>query len=147
MSTGQLRLHPRVLATRELLTNGREKLRQQYVSGSPGIQLGFFLTDLIDKVVLDIHALALEDHPQLDRLLDGTAIVAHSGYGRRDNAPYSDVDLMLLHSNAVASLIPEFASRVVQNLSPMLELIWASAFVRHNRRTSSPCQTLLFVRR
>lgn len=119
MSSAQLRLHPRILATRKLLAEGREKLRQQYESGSPGIQLGFFLTELIDKVVLDIHDLALEGHAERERLLEGHALVAHSGYGRRDNAPYSDVDLMLLHSSSVDPLIPEFARALVQNLSDL----------------------------
>lgn len=117
MGASQLRLHPRVLAARTYLAEGREKLRAQFDSGSPGIQLGFFLCDLLDKVVLDIFHAALEDHHDGEALRDGVSLVAHSGYGRRDNAPYSDVDLMLLHSPAVNPLIPEFASRLVQDLS------------------------------
>lgn len=117
MSTSQLRLHPRVLAARTYLADGREKLRGQFDAGSPGIQLGFFLCDLLDKVVLEIFHAALEDHPDRSTLEEGVALVAHSGYGRRDNAPYSDVDLMLLHSPSVNALIPEFAARLVQDLS------------------------------
>jgi len=117
MSTSQLRLHPRVLAARTDLAEGLEKLRGQFGAGSPGIQLGFFLCDLLDKVVLDIFRAALEDHQDRAALEEGVALVAHSGYGRRDNAPYSDVDLMLMHSPSVNALIPEFAARLVQDLS------------------------------
>ena len=117
MSSSQLRLHPQVLAARKLLADGREKLRQQFDSGSPGIQLGFFLTDVFDKVVFTIAEAAINEQPQSDRLREEIVLVAHSGYGRRDNAPYSDLDLMLLHSNSVTNLIPPLASRLVQDLS------------------------------
>lgn len=117
MSTAGLRLDPRILAARETLADGRLKLQQQYEAGSPGIQLGFFLTEIFDEVVLSLYESALEQQPQRKRLSEGVALVAHSGYGRRDNAPFSDLDLMLLHSNRVASLIPEFAATLVQNLS------------------------------
>ena len=100
-----------------MLAEGREKLRHQFESGSPGIQLGFYLTDLLDSVVLKIAEAAVDDDADRLTLLDGIALVAHSGYGRRDNAPYSDVDLMLLHSPSVSALIPPFAGRLVQDLS------------------------------
>ncbi len=117
MNTAGLRLEPQVLAARKILAEGREKLQLQYDAGSPGIQLGFFLTDVFDEVVLGIFDAAVAAHPYRERLSDGIAIVAHSGYGRRDNAPHSDLDLMLLHSPGVASLIPELAGRLVQDLS------------------------------
>ena len=112
-----VRLHPRVLATRQLLADGRDKLRKQYEAGSPGIQLGFYLTDLLDQAVLQVFEALVEDHARRAELLDGIALVAHSGYGRRDNAPYSDVDLMLLHAPKVTPMIPEVAGRLVQDLS------------------------------
>lgn len=112
-----VRLHSRVLTARQLLADGRDKLRKQYEAGSPGIQLGFFLTDLLDEAVLQVFDALVEAHPEREKLIDGIALVAHSGYGRRDNAPYSDVDLMLLHATRVTSLIPDVAARLVQDLS------------------------------
>ena len=110
-------LHPRVLATRELLSEGREKLRNQYEAGVPGIQLGFYLTDLQDKAILAIYEEIVSEHSHAEKVRNEFTLVAHSGYGRRDNAPYSDIDLMLLHSPAVSSLVPEIAGRIVQDLS------------------------------
>lgn len=119
MSISQLRLHPRVLEARTYLAEGLDKLRVQFESGSPGIQLGFFLCDVLDKVVLDIYEAALEDHPRRAALRECTSLVAHSGFGRRDNAPYSDVDLMLLHSPSVNTIIADFAARLVQDYSDL----------------------------
>ena len=89
------RLRPAVLAARERLAEGREKLKEQHNQGSPGIQVCARLSDMLDEVVLRIYRSALEDTGNAD--LEGeVALVPNGGYGRRDVAPYSDVDLMLL---------------------------------------------------
>ena len=117
MSSPQVRLDPQILDARQQLADGRQKLQQQFDLGSPGIQLGFFLTDLMDKMVIGLFQAALESHPHSARLQNDVALVAHSGYGRRDNAPWSDIDVMLLHRPGVQAMIPAFAGRLVQDLS------------------------------
>ena len=112
----ELRLHRRVLEARQLLIEGREKLRRQHNSGSPGIQLGSYLTDLQDGVVLGIFEAALADLAD-EQLNNNLTLVAHGGYGRRDAAPFSDVDVMLLHHPRVKSRIPEVAGRLVKDLT------------------------------
>jgi [protein-PII] uridylyltransferase len=44
------------------------------------------------------------------------AIVAHGGYGRRDVAPYSDVDLMVLHRPSSAARLFPLAERLVRDV-------------------------------
>lgn len=117
--TPGFRFRPSVLAARERLATGREKLHQQHLSGAPGIQLCAHVTDLLDAVVLDIYESALadldEDGPR--GLNDSVVLVAFGGYGRRDASPFSDVDLMLLHTPATTSRISELARRLVVDLS------------------------------
>ena len=44
-------------------------------------------------------------------------MVPHGGYGRRDVAPYSDVDLMLLHHPRAGHAVSELAKRLVTDIS------------------------------
>ena len=106
---------PVVLAAREKLKTGREKLKNQHRRGSPGIQVSGYLTDLVDSVVLDVYRTALAEvaTPALE---PHVALVAHGGYGRRDMAPYSDVDLMLLHTADAESEAQAVARRLTQDI-------------------------------
>ncbi len=98
MSTG-LRLRPAVFTAREQLASGRAKLREQHDRGSPGIQVSLHLTDLLDTVVLGLYAASLADSDTQDMEAE-MALVPIGGFGRRDVAPFSDVDLMLLATPA-----------------------------------------------
>jgi [protein-PII] uridylyltransferase len=103
------RISPAVLAARDKLARGRERLRGQHDAGSLGVQVSLQLTQLFDEVLLDLYQWALaelwESHGV--SLVGQVALVAHGGFGRADIAPYSDVDLMLLHaSTKESSLTP-----------------------------------------
>jgi [protein-PII] uridylyltransferase len=50
-------------------------------------------------------------------LLENITLVPHGGYGRRDVAPFSDVDLMLLHHRSVTHYIPDIAGRMIADIS------------------------------
>src|SRR5438105_8092120 len=113
----QLKLRPGVIAAKEWLAAERRKLREQHESGSPGIQVCAHLTEMLDKVVLSLYETALADFPeQAPRYRDEVALVALGGYGRGDVAPYSDIDLMILHSPAIGSLIERLAKRLMHDL-------------------------------
>ncbi|MFT7640588.1 MAG: [protein-PII] uridylyltransferase [Pirellulaceae bacterium] len=91
-------LHPNILLIRNKLTQGRERLRAQHDAGSPGIQVCTRMADLNDTLILEIYENAIKELGQRGKELEGNiALVPHGGFGRRDVAPYSDVDLMLLH--------------------------------------------------
>ncbi len=109
---------PPVNAAREQLAEGRRRIHEQHDAGSPGIQVCAALTELLDEVVLEVYNAALaelapeEDHP----LRTDVALVAHGGYGRRDVAPYSDVDLMILHSRQVYREVAPLAKRLLHDV-------------------------------
>lgn len=106
-------LPPAVIHARKRLNDGRLKLRAQHDSGSPSLQVCVRLTDLVDSIVLDLFNAVIEAAvPQ--KLKGRYAVVAHGGYGRRDLAPYSDVDLMLIHLAEHTSEAAELAKPLSQ---------------------------------
>jgi [protein-PII] uridylyltransferase len=116
---------PSVLASRERLATQREQICEQHRAGSPGIQVCTRLAALLDAVVLDLYESAIADlwPNNSNQIRSEVALVAHGGFGRRDVAPYSDVDLLILHSPGTDELVAPLASRLLRDLSDVrLEL-------------------------
>ena len=93
-------LRPLVVDVKRRLAEGRERIRARHAKGSPGIQVCRAMTELYDELVLELYHAALADLDEQgpQGLESICAVVAHGGTGRCDLAPYSDVDLMLLHA-------------------------------------------------
>ena len=117
-SPGRPHIRQVALDARERLSHGREKLQQQHEAGSPGIQVSNKLTTLFDEIVVDVFeaTLAEMDKALADRLRANVALVPNGGFGRRDSAPYSDIDLMLLYHRSVKSDIQQLSGRLITDL-------------------------------
>ncbi|HEX5106477.1 MAG TPA: HD domain-containing protein, partial [Pirellulaceae bacterium] len=117
-TTTGLRISPAVVAAREELAQGRAKLRRQHESGSPGVQVCVHFTDLLEAIVLRLFQDALDTLPEpaRQRAAQATAVVAHSGFGRREMSPFSDIDVMLLHASGCGELVKPLIRRFSQNL-------------------------------
>lgn len=107
-----------VLAAREFLAEGRRQLQARHDDGSPGIHVCVAAAELVDQVVLKLFQLALRDLAPADAesFEQQVALIAHAGYGRREMAPYSDVDLMLLYAGGAGSKIEPVARRLLGDL-------------------------------
>lgn len=108
-------MRPIVLRCREMLREGREKAREQHQSGTPGMQVSTLIADLYDDVVLDVWNEAIREHAT-DERLSGLSLIAHGGFGRRDLAPYSDADLMLLTTRTSESLATKIIGHLIRDL-------------------------------
>ena len=117
MASGS-RLRPSVLEVREQLAAGRQHLREHHDRGMDGAKVCSRLTSLVDGAVgrlYDAFLAELTDEEASD-LRQRVALVAHGGYGRRQQAPYSDVDLMLLVEGRPTSLVTRLAARLTQDI-------------------------------
>jgi [protein-PII] uridylyltransferase len=106
--------HPAVLAAREKLASGHQRMQAQHERGSPGIQVCAGLTALVDEVLLDLYRAALDELPTDSQLASQVVLVAHGGYGRRRMAPFSDVDLMLLCEPLIRDQLAPLAQLLTQ---------------------------------
>src|SRR5688572_30485766 len=103
------RLRPNVLAARQQLTEERQRLRGQHDKGLEGTRVCARFTSLVDGAIGQLYDAFLNELSESDatQLRERVALVAHGGYGRRQQAPYSDVDLMLLYEGKPDDLIKQ----------------------------------------
>lgn len=113
-----LRLRESVITAKQKLATDREKLKRQHEAGTPGVQLCAQITDCFDAILLDLVNAAAQDVEGFtpERVLSNIAIVPHGGYGRRDTAPYSDIDLMILHEPTFREPAIQFTKRLQQDV-------------------------------
>jgi [protein-PII] uridylyltransferase len=111
-------LRSNVLAAKARLAKGHEDFKARHLAGCPGIELCALNSNLRDAVILELVDDALKDLGETGSkgLISEIAIVAHGGYGRRDVAPYSDVDLMILHRPAAAARLFPLAERLLRDV-------------------------------
>jgi len=103
-----------VRAIREM----RATIAAQHAAGAPGAQTCGLASDLIDAIVVDLWRSILSRlaPEQAEAIEVQAVVVAHGGYGRREMAPFSDVDLMILHEPALTAAVERPAREILQGL-------------------------------
>jgi [protein-PII] uridylyltransferase len=117
MSTAT-RLRPIVLEARRQLAEGRQQLREQHDRGLEGARVCARYTSLVDAAIMRLYDAYLVELSEVDarQMRERVALVAHGGYGRRQQAPFSDVDLMILYEGKRDAPIGQLAARLTQDI-------------------------------
>src|SRR6266550_3366785 len=114
-----------------------QRLKMAHRCGTPGRQTAATRSSVLDLVVKRAYQAATLLAAIGERSRDpmnGCAVVALGGYGRGELAPYSDLDLLFLHSNGSLQTKP-----LVEEI---LRLLWdAGVAVGHSFRTVVDCRS------
>jgi [protein-PII] uridylyltransferase len=104
-----------LVEARKTWQSGRDQLRELHDEGIPGRRIANSMSDLVDRIVLQLYESTLAELGE-----EGTdiparvSLVMHGGCGRREFAPFSDVDLMILFRGAADKPIEQFARNLTQ---------------------------------
>ena len=104
-----------VVQAREDWKNGRSRIREKHDNGASGAIVTTALTDLLDSVLVNLYQSIIDDINS--DLQWRVSLVLLGGCGRRDIAPFSDVDLMVLYQGALTEDVREFSRRVSQDVT------------------------------
>lgn len=104
--------------SRRFLAHYREKIMQDHRSGASGGDVVSAIAAMTDTVVLKLYNSILADL-SAERQLPDMVLVAVGGYGRVELNPYSDIDIMFLHTGKNPQAIEEISQKLLYFLWDM----------------------------
>ncbi len=119
----------------QLLAEQRRTIHERLLSGASGEEEVAAMTDLVDGLIVGRYRTAARTggEPLSTAGFQHCCLVAIGGYGRRELAPHSDIDLMFLFHQDAAKVMPDLVKQVLHPL-------WDSGFqVGHSVRTIQDC--------
>lgn len=112
--TNGIGIRPNVLESRERWKSSLVDIRELHDQGASGRETCHLISNLLDSILIQIYEQALaEISPRLGSRI---SLVLLGGCGRRDVAPFSDVDLMVLYQGSLTDDIVEFSRRISQDI-------------------------------
>lgn len=103
---------------RRQLDESRQEIRAAHDRSLAGVKVCAKLTAAADIAIQKLYARATAGLPaeQAASIPDRCVLVAHGGYGRRQLAPYSDIDLMVLYQGQSDKAIEQLVRQLQQEV-------------------------------
>jgi len=116
----------------------RQAIKQRLLDGATAAEVMAALTEFVDGLVRDRYRSAMKQAGEGAQVAGAQhcCLVALGGYGQRELAPYSDIDIMFLYSEEAGDAAPALFREVLHHL-------WNLGFqVGHSMRTTQDCVEL-----
>ncbi|NOS81483.1 MAG: [protein-PII] uridylyltransferase [Nitrospira sp.] len=116
----------------------RQAIKQRLLDGATAAEVMATLTEFVDGLVRDRYQSAMKQAGEGAQVAGAQhcCLVALGGYGQRELAPYSDIDIMFLYSEEAGEAAPILFREVLHHL-------WNLGFqVGHSMRTTKDCVEL-----
>ncbi len=116
----------------------RQAIKQRLLDGASAAEVMTALTEFVDGLVRDRYQSAMKQAGEGAQVAGAQhcCLVALGGYGQRELAPYSDIDIMFLYSEEAGEAAPALFREVLHHL-------WNLGFqVGHSMRTTQDCVEL-----
>ena len=120
------------------LAGYRKALGQRLMGGVSGAEVMAALTEFVDGLIIGRYKNAMRQAGEEARVAGAQycCLVALGGYGYRELAPYSDIDVMFLYCEEAEEMPPALFREVLHHL-------WDLGFqVGHSMRTIQDCMEL-----
>ena len=117
------------------LAGQRQALKQRLLDGASGAEVMAALTEFVDGLIIDRYRSAMRQAGEGAQVAGAQhcCLIALGGYGQRELAPYSDLDIMFLYSKEAGEAAPVLFREVLHHL-------WDLGFqVGHSMRTIHDC--------
>jgi len=117
------------------LAGHRQAIRQRLLDGATGADVMAALTEFVDGLNIDRYRSAMRQAGEGAQVAGAQhcCLIALGGYGQRELAPYSDIDVMFLYSEKAGEAAPALFREVLHHL-------WDLGFqVGHSMRTIHEC--------
>ncbi len=105
------------LSDQAVIQEGRQGLRARLMEGATGAEVVERFTDLVDDRLISRYRSVVQRAGQASAVdMQQCCLVAVGGYGRRELAPYSDIDVMILTEASQAEAVTELTKGLFHHL-------------------------------